>query len=395
MIHEHQGKMVVKTYTLDPVSQKPITDGLPYELVMANYSQDIWAFGAVLYELFTGVKFFLTDMNDNIVDNSSMAQLYHFSDSFKKDYLLSRIKSDLLAKNLISQMLTKDPQRRPHISQIIAHPFLSGRTATRMVGDDPEFDVFISYRVASDLNHAEILYERLQAEGFKVWWDKKCLAPGVNWEIGFCDGLVKSRVFLPIISRGAINHPTNTRQSFPSLEDSSKSDSVLLEYSLALELRERGLTEKIYPVLIGDTEVIQCDGNNVIKYGNYFTGGCHPRLHGDVIVTSVQNQLEEHLNRLCFGTPLLENLTVSKVLNEITKNKGPLVEGVQNEAFDAVVVDAKKMLSQLDPLRTRLISTPSFIQSPTTPRQFRRFSDSMMEHSISFREGQSHKQIKL
>ena len=29
---------------------------------------------------------------------------------------------------------------------ITAHPFLSGRTAPRMLGEDAEYDVFISYR---------------------------------------------------------------------------------------------------------------------------------------------------------------------------------------------------------------------------------------------------------
>ena len=46
-----------------------------------------------------------------------------------------------------------------------------------------EFDVFISYRVSSDANHAEILYNLLTSIGLTVWWDKKCLEPGVPWEV--------------------------------------------------------------------------------------------------------------------------------------------------------------------------------------------------------------------
>lgn len=71
-----------------------------------------------------------------------------------------------------------------------------------MIGDNAEFDVFLSYRVNSDLQHVAFLYEVLTSKGMKVWWDKKCLLPGVPWEVGFTDGLLKSRIFVPVFSRG-------------------------------------------------------------------------------------------------------------------------------------------------------------------------------------------------
>lgn len=37
------------------------------------------------------------------------------------------------------------------------------------------FDVFISYRVASDRDRVEALYKELTAAGLRVWWDQKCL----------------------------------------------------------------------------------------------------------------------------------------------------------------------------------------------------------------------------
>ena len=66
---------------------------------------------------------------------------------------------------------------------MLAHPFLTGRKAARMIGESAEFDVFISYRVQSDLEHAEMIYDKLTAAGLKVWWDKKSLAPGVPWQV--------------------------------------------------------------------------------------------------------------------------------------------------------------------------------------------------------------------
>ena len=36
-------------------------------------------------------------------------------------------------------------------------------------------------RVASDSIHVELMYDLLTAAGLKVWWDRKCLLPGVPW----------------------------------------------------------------------------------------------------------------------------------------------------------------------------------------------------------------------
>ena len=41
--------------------------------------------------------------------------------------------------------------------------------------------IFISYRVVSDSDLAQALFEELTALGFNVWWDKECL-PKVSTE---------------------------------------------------------------------------------------------------------------------------------------------------------------------------------------------------------------------
>ena len=64
--------------------------------------------------------------------------------------------------------------------------------------------VFIGYRVASDANLVERLYDKLKAAGVDVWWDKKCLPPGQPWEEGFADGLCSSNIFVPILSKAAL-----------------------------------------------------------------------------------------------------------------------------------------------------------------------------------------------
>ena len=101
------------------------------------------------------------------MNNRNLKTLYFFSDEFKNEQI--DLIKDSLARNLIAQMLTKDPARRPLMSQVLAHPFFSGRYTARLVGMAPEFDVFISYRVASDAHHAEQLFNTLSAREIKVW----------------------------------------------------------------------------------------------------------------------------------------------------------------------------------------------------------------------------------
>jgi serine/threonine protein kinase len=79
--------------------------------------------GVVFYELFSGFKLFACNNEDNL-DEDDMIQLYHFTNEFKI-HKLSKI-ADIQARNLVSQMLSRDCSRRPLMSVILAHPFLSG-----------------------------------------------------------------------------------------------------------------------------------------------------------------------------------------------------------------------------------------------------------------------------
>ena len=106
-----------------------------------------------------------------------------------KDNKLSLI-DEKLAKNLVSLLLNKDPTKRPNAAHVLSHPFLTGQRVARLQGDNAEWDIFLSYRVASDSAHVEAFYKHLADLGLKVWWNKLCLLPGQNWEKGFCNGLL-------------------------------------------------------------------------------------------------------------------------------------------------------------------------------------------------------------
>jgi hypothetical protein len=153
---------------------------------------------------------------------------------------------------------------------------------------------------------------------------------------------VKSLVFLPILSREAINSSSVEKQNFTLLSRSSNCDNVLLEHRLALELIERGILESIYPVLVGD--IVTDSGKDV--YTDYFLTDCHPKCTNHVVVDSVESSLQDHLNRLCFGTPLLEDMTVALVLDQIVKNQGCLVEGPADKAFETAIDDVLSIVEE-------------------------------------------------
>jgi hypothetical protein len=69
------------------------------------------------------------------------------------------------------------------MDRLLHHPYVTGKASVRMLGEEPEFDVFISYRDGSDNLFASNLCNKLTKLGLSVWWDKKCLQPGVSWEV--------------------------------------------------------------------------------------------------------------------------------------------------------------------------------------------------------------------
>ena len=73
-------------------------------------------------------------------------------------------------------------------------------------------------------------YLFLTSDRIHVWWDKKCLKQGEDWEEGFVNGLFSSTIFMPILSAAAV-------APFDGLTSSSDCDNLLLELRLALELK--------------------------------------------------------------------------------------------------------------------------------------------------------------
>jgi len=229
------------------------------------------------------------------------------------------------------------------MAQVLQHPFLTGKEALRLQGEEAAFDVFISYRVASDRALAENLFTVLTAAGTRVWLDAKCLQPGESWEDGFCSGLAQSSIFIPILSRGAI-------KNFSQLSSTSPCDNVLLEHLLAIEFQRRALLQFIYPLFVGDLEAGK-------TYRNYFSSGCHPQVDSTVRVPSVEKKFSEHLDRLALGCSILTDaeMPVAVILEGITKNQGSFLEGPADEALllTKVQCDIRAMVEKRGQLSKR------------------------------------------
>lgn len=289
-------------------------------IVLATVSFDMWALGVVLYELCTGSKLWKSNNHDNIDDINDAKCLFQWTLEVKEEKL--RKITNIYARNLVSQLLSKDITKRLSISHALAHPFISGKEPRRMVGDTAKRDLFLSYRVSSDSILVEKIYMGLTKKGYSVFWDKLCLKDGQNWIEGFADELLDCSVFVPILSESAL------KSRFQDLkEDTEDVDNVLLEHRMALEYRRRNFLKAIFPIAVGKL----VNG----YYSDYYASGCGPRCP-NLIVKSVEAKFYGHIERQGLGSPFIPNLTVLAIYQGITVNHGAKIEGPENQ-FEALV----------------------------------------------------------
>jgi TIR domain/Protein kinase domain len=356
-----------------------------FDLVPASEAHDLWSLGVVIYNIAANAPLFLCDGDGNIED-SDLRLLADWSDSLKVEKL-SRVKNTA-ARNLISLLLSKEPKRRPSIRHVLVHPFLTGKKLSRLISDEAEFDVFLSYRVATDGEHARVLYHMLRNLGLRVWWDKECLKPGEPWDVGFCVGLMKSKVFLPIISQGAIG-------CFKDLNRESQCDHLLLEFVLALELRERGRLDKIFPLFIGPRNP---ETDSYSKYTFSGANACHPQSLPDISVCSVEARLIARIDELGLGLPFVEAMTVSSIVTSVLKYQGTFVEGNLESSMTKTVSHALMMFGktqtvpsdspkpQLGDVTTKCssgVATNEALAAATQPVVLKRISSYRMDAKFS------------
>lgn len=206
----------------------------------------------------------------------------------------------------------------------------------------PKWDFFISYRVAANEREARTLYDCLTRDGLAtVFFDKECLPDGENWEKEFCKGLVDSKVFVPIVSEDAIKNPSKSWQNFEALlEDQSNCDNVFLEHCLAIELKQRGYIEKIFPIFIGKKQ-----DDNYLKIDHRLE---LPQNCPDKVISSVQLKVAQHLDNNSLGCPYKQR-SVAAVWGEIKTSQGAEVEGASSIAFEDAVKRLRSLKQYVSP----------------------------------------------
>ncbi|KAF0702794.1 Aste57867_7744 [Aphanomyces stellatus] len=96
-------------------------NGLPYILQKASPAHDIWAFGCMLYQMYSESELVPTDRNQDVEDEAIARAA-----TWTNDELRERIRHKIpnaLARDLIESLLVVDPDCRMNIKQVLAHPY--------------------------------------------------------------------------------------------------------------------------------------------------------------------------------------------------------------------------------------------------------------------------------
>ncbi len=124
-----------------------------------------------------------------------------------------------------------------------------------------KYDVFISYRQASERHLADCLYDVLTRARKRVFLDIKCLDNGFDWQQAFLEGLQTAMLYVPLISEAAL-----ARMRKPDADSwDHSSDNLLLEFETALEIMSTTANARfICPIFVEDVSRFNLDLYNDI-----------------------------------------------------------------------------------------------------------------------------------
>ncbi|KAK1741598.1 inorganic phosphate transporter [Skeletonema marinoi] len=115
--HGVKGHYVVKSFRTE--EGKPVEKGLPYTLVDASRSIDLWSLGVLAFTLLTGEPLVPSTRDDDCASGGAMHFLYSWGTRPEKLIELFNKIPDKAARDLISQLLQYEPTERKTIATLL------------------------------------------------------------------------------------------------------------------------------------------------------------------------------------------------------------------------------------------------------------------------------------
>lgn len=123
---------VLKTYDERPSRGTNVgadDSNLPYDLVPASASADIWALGLLLYSLCSGGNLFHVGHNGDLRSFSAYAADLHGWTKESADSIVRSNVDDPLAQDLLTKLVVPEQNRYKTMEQVLCHPFFGDHTA--------------------------------------------------------------------------------------------------------------------------------------------------------------------------------------------------------------------------------------------------------------------------
>ena len=324
----------------------------------AKYPTDLWSLGVTMFELVTGVLPFQTASDHPGLWANVIADM-----KTKAPSVLDKLSEDRrsLFDNYLAKVIEKALEKEIDSRYSSADNMYEAVYGCLIRKGEAVYSAFISYRVASELPLAQILFDELNhtvtpgGHRVTVYWDAHRLVKGEDWEEGFATGLLNSLCFFPLMSYGStaplaalpddvVQRAAKVAEGWDEKpvyrqrlegKNSDPEDNVLKEFLIAGTLVERstaddrGQNEKgrlqiAYPILVGRQH--PCGHPDYPQMGNYFHvqggGGRFPKGPSPSTNKAVVEFLKNKAGMSDDVLKSAERQTVDSIVTGLTKLQG-------------------------------------------------------------------------